>query len=231
MARHSLRTTVLTLGAAAMVLSVAQSAVAQQPAYPDGNAPPPPDQGQPQGQYPDQGQPQGQYQGQPQGQYQGHYNVPPPPGYQPGDDQAETSDQARAQDEQYSYAAEQWAARNCVTQRANNTAAGAVIGGILGAVVGAGLGGRYNAGGGALAGGALGAVAGGAIANNASNSNPNCPPGYGLRPGAVAFYPGPVYGPVVYAAPGWYDPWIFYGNRWIYRPYPYHRYWYRHYRR
>jgi len=220
MARHSLRTKVLTLGAAAMALCVAQSAAAQPPAnpdappppaYPDGNGPPPPDQGPPPA--------------------QGQYNVPPPPGYQPGDDQAETSDQARQQDEQYSYAAEQWAAQNCVQQHANNTAAGVVIGGILGAVVGAGLGGRYDRGGGALAGGALGAVAGGAIGNSSANNNPNCPPGYGLRSGAVAFYPGPVYGPMVYAAPGWYDPWIFYGDRWIYRPYPYHRYWYRHYYR
>jgi hypothetical protein len=47
-----------------------------------------------------------------------------------------------------------------------------------------------------------------------------------MGPGAEPFYPGPVYGDVVYAAPGWYDPWIWYGGHWIYRPYPYHRYWY-----
>ncbi|HEX4196713.1 MAG TPA: hypothetical protein VHZ26_04665 [Caulobacteraceae bacterium] len=203
-----LRTTVLILGAAAMAISAAQSAGAQPPASPNGT--PPPDQGQ---------------------YDQGQYNVPPPPGYQPGDEPAETSDQARAQDEQYSYAAEQWAARNCVAQHANSTAAGVVIGGLLGAALGAGIGGRYNGGAGALAGGVVGATAGGAIGNASANSNPNCPPGYGLRPGAPVFYPGPIYGPVVYAAPGWYDPWIWYGGRWIYRPYPYHRYWYRtHYR-
>jgi hypothetical protein len=34
---------------------------------------------------------------------------------------------------------------------------------------------------------------------------------------------------VVYAAPGWYRPWVWAGGRWAYRPYPYHRYYYRHY--
>jgi hypothetical protein len=77
-----------------------------------------------------------------------------------------------------------------------------------------------------VVGGALGATAGAAVGNAASN-NPNCPPGYVLAPGATPFYPGPIYGGVVYAAPPWYDPWIWYGSHWIYRPYPYDRYWYR----
>ena len=164
--------------------------------------------------------------GPPPGAPPGQYNVPPPPGYQPGDSQYDTSAQARAEDDRYSYAAEQWAAQNCVAQRANNTAAGTVIGGILGALVGSSVAGRHDRGASTFAGAAVGAVAGGAIGSSAS-SNPNCPPGYGLRPGAAGFYPGPVYGPVIYAAPAWYDPWEWYGGPWIYRPYPYHRYWYR----
>ena len=36
---------------------------------------------------------------------------------------------------------------------------------------------------------------------------------------------------VVYDAPTWYNPWIWYGGAWIYRPYPYHRYWGEHYSR
>ena len=36
---------------------------------------------------------------------------------------------------------------------------------------------------------------------------------------------------VVYDAPTWYNPWIWYGGSWIYRPYPYHRYWGEHYYR
>jgi hypothetical protein len=160
-----------------------------------------------------------------------NYNFPPPPGYQPSDGQYETSPQAREEDQHYSYAAERWAADNCVAERANNTAAGAIIGGVLGALVGSGLAGRYDRAGGALAGGAVGAIAGGAIGSSASN-NPNCPPGYVLRRGARPFYPGPIYGGgVVYVAPPDYDPWIWYGNHWIYRPYPYHRYWYRTHRR
>jgi hypothetical protein len=156
----------------------------------------------------------------------GSYNVQPPPGYQPDQDSDDSSPQGRDEDDRYSYAAERWAADNCVAQRANNTAAGAVIGGILGAIIGsAASGGR---GGGVLAGSLIGGSAGAAIGNSANSSNPNCPPGYVLRDGAPAFYPGPVYGPVGYAAPTWYNPWIWYGHHWIYRPYPYHRYWYHH---
>ena len=35
----------------------------------------------------------------------------------------------------------------------------------------------------------------------------------------------------VYDAPTWYNPWVFYGGAWVYRPYPYHRYWHDHYPR
>lgn len=152
------------------------------------------------------------------------YNMPPPAGMQPSDMTAETSPEARAQDDQYSYAAEQWAAQNCIARRADNTAAGAVIGGLLGAVAGGSLAGRHDTGAGIVAGGLVGAVAGGAVGNAAS---PTCPPGYAMRAGAAPFVPGPVYGPVVYAAPDWYDPWVWYGGHWIYRPYPYHRFWFR----
>jgi hypothetical protein len=112
-----------------------------------------------------------------------------------------------------------------VNQRAGNAAAGAVIGGILGAVIGSAASGGY---GGAVAAGAVvGGTAGAAVGSSAA-ANPNCPPGYVVRAGAPAFYPGPVYGPNVYVAPSWYNPWISYGGHWIYRPYPYHRYWYQH---
>jgi hypothetical protein len=37
----------------------------------------------------------------------------------------------------------------------------------------------------------------------------------------VVFAPPPY---VVYAAPADYNPWLWYGGRWVYRPYPYHRY-------
>jgi hypothetical protein len=230
MMRKRLRTTAMALGLAATALSAGGSAWAQQP------PPPPPDDSSqyngpppngPQGQY---DQPQGQYNG-PPGQDngpQGQYNVPPPPGYQPGQDQDDVSPQAREQDERYSYEAERWAEENCIEQRENNTAAGAVIGGVLGAIIGGGIAGPYNRGAGIVAGGALGAVAGGAVGRSANSDNPNCPPGYALRPGAPAFYAGPVYGDEFYAAPGWYDPWIWYGGHWLYRPYPYHRYWYHH---
>ena len=70
----------------------------------------------------------------------------------------------------------------------------------------------------ALAGGALGAVAGGTLGNAATD--PGCPTGYVLRPHGTAFVAGPVYPDAVYGAPGWYDPWIWYGGHWIYRPYP-----------
>ena len=153
--------------------------------------------------------------------------VAPPPGYRPEDSRDDASAQAREEDRRYSYEAERWAAENCVAQRANNTAAGAVIGGILGALVGSGLSSRHDSGAGIIAGAGLGAIAGGAIGGSAAN-NPNCPPGYGLRSGAAPFGGAPIYGDVVYVAPPDYNPWFWYGGRWTYRPYPYHRYWYRH---
>ncbi len=156
---------------------------------------------------------------------QGRYNVPPPPGYQPNDARLDSSAQAREEDDRYSYEAERWAARNCVADRADRATAGAVIGGLLGAVVGSGLAGRHDRALGAVSGGAVGAVAGGAIGRSTS---PGCPPGYVLRPGAPPFAPAVVYSDVVYAAPPWYDPWVWYGHHWIYRPYPFHRFWFRH---
>jgi hypothetical protein len=199
------------------MLAVAAAPVFAQPT----DQPPPSDQRPPS----DQGPPPGAYAG--QAPPPGQYNVPPPPGYQPGDDQNETSPQAREEDERYSYEAERWAARNCVAQRQADTTAGVVIGGILGAIVGSGLAGPHARGAGAVLGGVGGAAVGGAIGSSAA-TNPNCPPGYVVADGAPPFDPGPIYGGVVYAAPGWYDPWIWYGGHWIYRPYPYHRYWYRH---
>ncbi|HLK23929.1 MAG TPA: hypothetical protein VKT30_04655 [Caulobacteraceae bacterium] len=203
MLRNVFRTT-----AAALAVTTALGAVA--PAWAqDGYGPPPPPPGP-------------GYQG-------GPYNMPPPEGYSAEDQRYDESQQAREEDERYSYEAERWAAANCIAARENSTAAGAVIGGILGAVIGGAAAGRYDRGAGIVAGGALGALAGGAIGNaQASENNPNCPPGYVLREGAPAFYPGPVYGEVVYEAPGWYDPWEWYGGHWIYRPYPYHRFWYEH---
>jgi hypothetical protein len=202
MLQKRFRDTAAVLGIAAMMLSFGGTGFAQP--GPGDNGPPPDE---------------------------GHYSVPPPEGYDASVDQDDSSPQARDQDERYSYAAERWAARNCVVQHQNDVAAGVVIGGILGAIIGSNLAGRHSRGAGAFVGGATGAAAGAAIGNSAAASNPNCPPGYGLRPGAAAFYPGPIYGPdVYYAAPDWYDPWIWYGGHWIYRPYPYHRFWYRHHR-
>jgi hypothetical protein len=49
-----------------------------------------------------------------------------------------------------------------------------------------------------------------------------CPPGYVLREGAPTFgYAAPASG--VFWAPSWYNPWVWYGGAWVYRPY---RSWY-----
>jgi hypothetical protein len=133
---------------------------------------------------------------------------------------------ARAQQQNQAYAAaqEQWAAANCVRQAQDRAVAGTVIGGILGAVIGSNLargGGRT---GGAVIGGVAGAVAGNALARDSGGGV--CPQGYAVRPGAPVFAP-PAY--VVYDAPPDYNPWIWYGGRWVYRPYPY-RHWHDHYR-
>ena len=47
-----------------------------------------------------------------------------------------------------------------------------------------------------------------------------------VRGDAPGFYYN---GPIYYAAPDWYHPWAFYGGRWVYRPYPYHTWYYNHY--
>lgn len=145
---------------------------------------------------------------------------PPPPGYEGA---PMTEDQQRA-DAAYATAAQQWAAENCV-KSGGNVAAGAVIGGIFGALIGAGVSGYGHTGAGTAIGAAIGGTAGAAIASGQQGAtSPGCPPGYVLRGGAPGFYYG---GPYVYAAPAWYNPWIWYGGSWLYRPYPYHV-WYAH---
>jgi hypothetical protein len=153
----------------------------------------------------------------PSGQY-----APPPPGYE--QQGAVYDDRAQRYDREYADRYSQWAARYCVDRRNNNTAAGAIIGGILGAVVGSNVSGRHSKTGGSIIGGALGATAGAAIGSNSANS-PDCPPGYYIRAGAPGFYYAPPgYGPPPVAyAPDWYNPWFFEGGVWLYRPY---RYWY-----
>lgn len=147
---------------------------------------------------------------------------PPPPGYVPPPDAAA----ARDADARYAADAQAWARDNCVKAH-GNVGAGAVIGGVLGAIIGGSLAGRHDGGGAVVAGAALGAVGGAAVAS-ASGSNetsPGCPPGFVVRARAPAYaYTAPTY---VYAAPGWYQPWVFIGGAWIYRPYPYHD-WYWH---
>jgi hypothetical protein len=139
----------------------------------------------------------------PQGQY-----AEPPPGYDQGG--GEYADQEQQQDAGYADAYGRWAATNCVNQ-ANNTAAGALIGGILGAGIGAAV--SRNPGRGAAIGGAIG-LGTGAVAG-ASYGAGACPPGYAMAAGAPVFaYPG-----YVAWAPGWYRPWVWAGGRWSYHPY------------
>ena len=147
----------------------------------------------------------------PQGQY-----APPPPGYEQG---GAYDDRSEQNDRDYSARYSQWASENCVDQRNNNTAAGAIMGGVLGAVIGAGVAGRGDRGTGAVIGGAIGAGTGAAIGS--SSSGAGCPDGYVVRGGAPAFaWDGPA---VVAWAPAWYHPWIWEGGRWNYHPY---RNWY-----
>ena len=196
-----------------------------------GAAPPPP----PGGYSPDGSQsPQG-YAGYPsppppppQG-YDGSQPPSPPPGYQPGPDAV----RQQAQDQQYAAYAQQWAQAYCVKAH-GDAGAGAVIGGIAGALLGSGVAGRGNRGAGAIIGGGVGAVGGAAIADSAGSSatSPGCPPGFVTRAGAPAFSYGGYGGePYAYAAPGWYRPWVYYGGAWVYRPYPYHVWYYGHYGR
>jgi hypothetical protein len=52
-----------------------------------------------------------------------------------------------------------------------------------------------------------------------------------VRSGAAPYSYDTVYfSNYYYAAPGWYRPWVYVGDRWTYRPYPYHDYYYRAYR-
>ncbi len=145
---------------------------------------------------------------------------PPPPGY---NDQYDDSAQARAEDDAYSSRAQDWASRYCY-RRSDNAAGGAIIGGVLGALLGGGIAGRGNHTSGALIGGAVGAVAGASV--GASSTSPGCPPGMVVRDDAPPL-PYSFNGGYAYAAPADYRPWIWVDSRWVYRPYPYHRYWYR----
>jgi len=135
--------------------------------------------------------------------------------------------QQQAIDARYAYDAQRWAQTSCVKSH-GDVAAGAVIGGVFGAILGGAAGGRHS-GGSAAFGAVVGAGTGAAIASSANGAtSPGCPPGYHLRDGAVA-YPYAYQG-YDYAAPGWYQPWVFVGGAWAYRPYPYHTYYYRTYR-
>ena len=237
--------TASALGCAVLIGTTAE-AVAQPAPPPNYDQGPPPNYQQPAQGY---GQPQG-YAPPPQGYQQPGYGQqqpdypPPPPGYNPqgGPNQnlqpppgytaqdAQQDAAQRAYDAQYAASAQRWFQANCIRQEQNRTAAGAIVGGILGAVIGGSVAGRHDRGAGVVVGGALGAVAGGAVANS---SGPGCPAGYVLRSGAPAFYYAPPPGgpEYVYDAPSWYNPWVFYGGAWTYRPYPYHRYWREHYPR
>jgi len=157
--------------------------------------------------------------------YNGDQPPPPPPGYNPSQDSAAQ----QAQDAQFAAQAQAWAQANCVKAH-GNAGEGALLGGLFGAVIGSGLAGRGSHGEGALAGAAVGAAGGAVIASNTGSNatSPGCPPGYVLRDGAAPLYYGPAF---AYAAPGWYHPWVYYGGAWVFRPYPYHVYYYRHYYR
>ncbi len=144
---------------------------------------------------------------------------PPPPGYRADPTYGSTPDQ----DQRYEAYAEDWSQRYCVKAH-KNTAAGAVIGGLLGALVGSSVTRYRDQGTGALVGGIAGAAGGAAIGSSSGNeTSVGCPPGYVVRRDAPAFYYD---GPYYYAAPGWYQPWFFYSDRWVYRPYPYHGFYY-----
>lgn len=232
------RSVILAAGmAVAAMPALAQSYQAPPPSdYPDGarqgyDAPPPPGYDQPRGYYDprDSGGPPPGYDAPdappPPPGYNGDRPPPPPPGYQPGEESAAQRDQ----DARYAAEAEDWARTYCVKAH-GNAGAGALIGGVIGALIGSGFGGH---GGGAVAGAAVGAVGGAAIAANSDSgaTSPGCPPGYVVRGGAPTFVYGGYGTPYYYAAPDWYRPWYFYDGRWLYRPYPYHGWYYRHYYR
>ena len=230
-----------SLCSAVALLIAAPSVGFAQPNYPpapppDYQGPPPDYQQPPPGYQPYKGAPPPNYQQPPPGYQQPppgyQYDQQPPPGYQGGDQavapppgysardaQEDASAQAEAQNRAYAAYAQQWATANCIRRQEDNAAAGTIIGGVLGAVIGSNIAGGRSRGAGAVVGGALGAVAGNALARDSNGGQ--CPQGYVLRPGAVLFAPPPT---VVYAAPDWYNPWVFYGGTWVYRPYPYHRF-------
>jgi hypothetical protein len=99
-----------------------------------------------------------------------------------------------------------------------------VIGGAMGAILGAGVAGHGSHGAGAAIGGALGATTGAVVGSN-SGAGAACPPGYVVRSGAPAFAYAPppayayAYPPEVIYGPAWYNPWIWSGGAWVYRPY------------
>jgi hypothetical protein len=197
--------------AAALVMSASSIAAAQpyQGQYPrQGEYPPSQDYGPPPGAPPDS-------------VYEEQGPPPPPEGYY---GRYDSSEQARSEDEAYRRSAEGWAARNCY-RKGDNAAGGAIIGGILGAMIGSSVAGHGNHASGAVVGGAVGAMTGAAI--GASSTSPGCPPGYVVREDAPPFYFNGFSGGYGYAAPPGYRPWIWTSGRWVYRPYPYHRYWYR----
>ena len=159
----------------------------------------------------------------PGGDHAQQYNVPPPPGYRSLPGRYVETEAERQEDELYVHDAEEWAAENCIAQKKDRATAGAVIGGLVGAIAGSGLAGRHDQAPSAILGAGAGAAAGSAIGKNTS---PDCPPGYTMRSAPAPFYAPNFYPYTVYAAPAWYDPWVWYGGHWIYRPYPYHRFWY-----
>lgn len=176
------------------------------------------------------------YNGQPQGGYD-YRNPPPEPsapeGYDgrtlpPAPQGYVAGAEDRAADARYAADAENWARNNCVKSR-GNTGAGALVGGVLGAIIGGGLAGRHDTGVGMAAGAAIGAVGGAAVASSSGGeTSPGCPPGFVVRGGAPVYaYAQSDY---YYAAPSWYRPWVYVDNAWIYRPYPYHGWYYRNYR-
>ena len=212
----------LVLGAGAVFNGFAANAQSDQ--YPP--PPPPPGQYQPNGYPPppsydqqrgyDQSRDYDQQRGADGGPPPGQYAPPPPGAEQPG---SVYDDRAQRYDYDYGRRYSGWAARYCIERRNDNAAAGAIIGGVLGAVIGGGMAGRGDHGAGMVVGGALGAGTGALI--GASSSAPGgCPPGYVIRSGAPAFY-APA--DPVFWAPGWYNPWVWGGGGWIYRPY---RAWY-----
>lgn len=161
--------------------------------------------------------------------YDGTRPPPPPPGYEKSEDYGRWSEQ----DSRYAAEAERWARDNCVKSRPK-TGEGALIGGVLGAIIGSALSsgvGHHHHGssaGGTVAGLAVGAVAGAAIGSSSGGeTSPGCPPGYAVRRNATVYVYQTDY---VYAAPGWYRPWVYSGGYWAYRPYPYHRWYREHYR-